>query len=81
MLVDGGAPRVGGRQRRRQAEAAAEAAAHPSLLIFCYIVVAEQAERSLPGLRWYVQISIGNKLWGPLNWKKGGKAPRAMDLL
>jgi hypothetical protein len=25
-----------------------------------------------PGLWWYVQISIGNKFWGPLNRKKGG---------
>jgi hypothetical protein len=26
---------------------------------------------ALSGLRWYVQISIGNEFWGPLNQEKG----------
>jgi hypothetical protein len=44
------------------------------------VLCKDKPRGALPGLgwyyHWYVQISIGNKFWGPLNQKKGGMLHR-----
>ena len=45
-----------------------------------FFLLHDKPRGASPGLRWYVQISIGNEFWGPLNQKKGGNAPRAANL-
>jgi hypothetical protein len=48
----------------------------PQTTHFKSFLLPDKPRGALPGLgwyyHWYVQISIGNEFWGPLNQKRGG---------